>query len=891
MKKEHCCKYEGIACEPGGTTTTPFGRFRGTTTTPLIFFDCTAGFANWRAGWSVSKKIYCCRTEGVGCEDTTTTPYGYGRRRHPILTTTPQFDCEAGLPNWEYGWSLQKKKYCCETHGVGCQARTTTPFSPGGSTLPFPGRTTQPNFDCRAGLEHWELGWSEEKKRYCCEKHGFGCDGGRTTPFPPAGTTEPSTGPDFDCKVGARTWEITWSQRKQRYCCIHANIGCGKDTTTTPFATLPPSTTKIFDCHLHPGWETGWSQAQRDYCCQHHHRGCAAQTSTTPFPVETTRGDVDCEHGRDQWQQWSAHKKQICCTQVGVGCEGHATTPFPPSGTTNQMTRDPWGASIANTAQEALGHLFPRTTKSKVSPTTPFPPDGTTSGGPSPTSARPGPTTPFPPDGTTSGLIPTSARPGPTTPFAPDGTTTPMGGDDTTTPRGGTIEIMVSTNCQEALLFLDSDYCDQEVLLGSVQRTCDVRDESEQEKACKAWYGDYQGMSEADKQKNIQRCTRAMSRSVNVEKNIRHTAPANDEEKTLCFKCVIKCQRRLFFPTAEVVVRRRAMEQTFWKPDGSASHCRPIGPSGEISGLQQRKRKDVSTWTEQEWARFGAALDKLKENGTYDKYAKLFTTGMPTQDRLFMNFQQAPWFRRFLHDFETDLQVAANDCDITLPFWSACTEAGPGSLLKSKLWYPKHMGGKAQCPPGPGPSCGRPSFIINGRQCPADLDHWCVGDGVAGGWHVNPGNAQYQNGCSCVGRSPDDSLATVGSCASLLPVLRLAEDFKSLAEGIDAVRASILCGAATGEKGTLCASEVSVYDPLFWLGHAFADRLFFKWQRYHVVRNDIDTTDCYGCQMELSHYKEPLTEWLGKHDNAHKCIQLPKSNPTTCLSYEDTATP
>jgi len=33
----------------------------------LPAYDCTAGFANWRAGWSEGKKLWCCQHYSKGC--------------------------------------------------------------------------------------------------------------------------------------------------------------------------------------------------------------------------------------------------------------------------------------------------------------------------------------------------------------------------------------------------------------------------------------------------------------------------------------------------------------------------------------------------------------------------------------------------------------------------------------------------------------------------------------------------------------------------------------------------------------------------------------------------------------------------------------------------------
>jgi len=41
-----------------------------------------------------------------------------------FFSPSPEFDCYAGLENSESGWSAMKKEYCCENEGIGC---TTAP--------------------------------------------------------------------------------------------------------------------------------------------------------------------------------------------------------------------------------------------------------------------------------------------------------------------------------------------------------------------------------------------------------------------------------------------------------------------------------------------------------------------------------------------------------------------------------------------------------------------------------------------------------------------------------------------------------------------------------------------------------------------------------------------
>jgi len=76
---------------------------------PADPYDCNAGFANWQAGWSVAKKEWCCRVHGKGCAN-----------QGGFLTSSEPYDCDAGFANWQAGWSIPKKSWCCANKGKGC---------------------------------------------------------------------------------------------------------------------------------------------------------------------------------------------------------------------------------------------------------------------------------------------------------------------------------------------------------------------------------------------------------------------------------------------------------------------------------------------------------------------------------------------------------------------------------------------------------------------------------------------------------------------------------------------------------------------------------------------------------------------------------------------------
>ncbi|CAK0870648.1 unnamed protein product [Prorocentrum cordatum] len=279
----------GLRAEAAGPASTPF--------------DCEAGRARWRLGWSEAKKGWCCKHEWwPECEDE-----GYA--------SSSPFDCEVGVQRWELGWSDAKKDWCCQNEPPrGCTPTTTT---------------TTPLFDCKAGLDKWETGWSSEKKEWCCEREPprgclpFDCDAGLAKwetgwsgekkewcchNEPPKGcqTSTTTTTPRFDCQAGLAKWETGWSDEKKEWCCEHA----------------PPRGCLPFDCEAGlDRWESGWSAQKQEWCCEHGGRGCPSRTTTTTTTSSTT--PFDCDAGLSRWKTgWSDDKKQWCCEQEPPkGCD------------------------------------------------------------------------------------------------------------------------------------------------------------------------------------------------------------------------------------------------------------------------------------------------------------------------------------------------------------------------------------------------------------------------------------------------------------------------------------------------------------------------------------------------------------------------------------------
>jgi len=223
----------------------------------------------------------------LGTETTTTSHVRY------IRPNGKAYDCEAGYDNRQRGWSVAKKEWCCHKHGRGCAQGAT-----------------HSAIDCMIhGTPQVALSWPAPKRQFCCQHFGSGC--GATT-----------KAPDPNCAVGG---PMTWSPGKKKWCCTHHHVGC-----TLPPQTPPPAQSVRFDCDAgYSNWLAGWSYSKKTWCCYHHGRACP----TTPTPTHhttVTAVSFDCNAGFQNWLAgWSAPKKAWCCSHGGRGCMTPTTSlPF-----------------------------------------------------------------------------------------------------------------------------------------------------------------------------------------------------------------------------------------------------------------------------------------------------------------------------------------------------------------------------------------------------------------------------------------------------------------------------------------------------------------------------------------------------------------------------------
>jgi tyrosinase len=218
-----------------------------------------------------------------------------------------------------------------------------------------------------------------------------------------------------------------------------------------------------------------------------------------------------------------------------------------------------------------------------------------------------------------------------------------------------------------------------------------------------------------------------------------------------------------------------------------------------------------------------------------------------------------PWHRRFLHDFETQLQRLSNDCSLTVPYWNWAEETG--DFGGSVVWHANRLG---------------------------SLKSGCIQDGLAAGWVNEVGG--------CVRRSPKTTTdGVLPSWKTMVETLEALPEYTGRAGVCSLIENSLghgpvhvmIGGGGGGEIGDM-ATILSPRDPVFFLHHAFVDRQFYYWQEYHLLHKTSAVTNSCGDLKEcnrLGVFNVMANEYMGAFDPVDTCVAIPASNPTTCLNY------
>ncbi|MFC9794006.1 tyrosinase family protein [Streptomyces sp. NPDC127584] len=227
-------------------------------------------------------------------------------------------------------------------------------------------------------------------------------------------------------------------------------------------------------------------------------------------------------------------------------------------------------------------------------------------------------------------------------------------------------------------------------------------------------------------------------------------------------------------------------------------------------------RKNQATLTADEKRRFVAAVLELKRSGRYDAFVTthnaFIMSDTDTGDRVGHRSPSfLPWHRRFLIEFEQALQSV--DPTVNLPYWDWTADR----TSRSSLWAPDFLGGTGRA---------RDGQVLDGAFARSG-NRWTIS--------VRVDSRDYLRRDLGAGGRQLPTRAEVDSVLAMqtydtAPWNSSSDGFRNHLEGWRGVnlhnRVHVWVG---GQMGT----GVSPNDPVFWLHHAFIDKLWADWQARH----------------------------------------------------------
>ncbi|MCX5195544.1 tyrosinase family protein [Streptomyces sp. NBC_00249] len=224
-------------------------------------------------------------------------------------------------------------------------------------------------------------------------------------------------------------------------------------------------------------------------------------------------------------------------------------------------------------------------------------------------------------------------------------------------------------------------------------------------------------------------------------------------------------------------------------------------------------RKNQATLTPDEKRAFTNAVLELKRTGVYDRFVATHNSFL-TSDSDFgprvghRGPSFLPWHRRYLLEFEAELQKV--DQKVSLPYWDWTADRTP----TSSLWAADFLGGISRA---------RDGQVLDGPFAHA-----------AGRWAVTVGvdSRPYLRRTLGAGGVQLPTKAEVNAVLAM-PVYDAAP-WNSTSDGfrnhLEGWRGSSLHNRVHVWIGGQMASAASPNDPVFWMHHAFVDMLWAEWQ-------------------------------------------------------------
>ncbi|MEV4684081.1 tyrosinase MelC2 [Streptomyces kurssanovii] len=227
-------------------------------------------------------------------------------------------------------------------------------------------------------------------------------------------------------------------------------------------------------------------------------------------------------------------------------------------------------------------------------------------------------------------------------------------------------------------------------------------------------------------------------------------------------------------------------------------------------------RKNQARLTATEKRAFVDALLELKRNGRYDTFVAthndFIMSDTDSGERVGHRSPSfLPWHRRFLIEFEQALQSV--DPSVALPYWDWTVDRTPGA----SLWAPDFLGGSGR---------GRDGQVMDGPFA-RGANRWAVNVRVDGRDFLR--RSLGAGGRQLPTRAEVDAVLAMG-VYDAAPWNSASDGFRNHLEGW---RGANLHNRVHVWVGGHMATGASPNDPVFWMHHAFVDKLWADWQKLH----------------------------------------------------------
>jgi hypothetical protein len=201
--------------------------------------------------------------------------------------------------------------------------------------------------------------------------------------------------------------------------------------------------------------------------------------------------------------------------------------------------------------------------------------------------------------------------------------------------------------------------------------------------------------------------------------------------------------------------------------------------------------------------------------------------GMPHGSPIFL-----PWHRKYFVEVENRLQMAINDCSVSIPYWNWALELP--TFTESRIFSSDRMGSLNSGAPG---------------MCVTDGAFGTNTAGSAFGAGANELAPHWTSSSDCIMRA--GSAPSGQSYPTILSTLEQPSlginEYEQMSYYIERDLHNFFHGAIGGWASDPATGGwivghmsgfLSPYDPMFFMHHGFIDFLWSKWQTVHVAETD-----------------------------------------------------